>query len=132
MTKNNLVELPKSVKPLILIGDVIECLKKLPDKCVDCIVTSPPYWGQRDYGVKGQIGNEPNPEEYIKKMIDVGNELKRVLKYTGSYFLNIGDKYVGKKLMMIPSKVAIGMQNNGRSEERRVGKECRSRWSPYH
>lgn len=113
MLKEEFNELPKTIKPLILIGDIIKCLNKLPDKCIDCIVTSPPYWGQRDYEVEGQIGLEKNPDEYIKKMIEVGTELRRVLKDTGSYFLNIGDKFVGKNLMMIPSKVTIGMQNNG-------------------
>jgi len=51
----------------ILNGDVIACLRSLPDACVQCVVTSPPYWGLRDYGVEGQIGLEPTPEEYAQK-----------------------------------------------------------------
>lgn len=113
MENKNNISLPKNTKPLILIGDIIDCLKKLPDNCIDCIVTSPPYWGQRDYEIENQIGNEKGPEIYIKKMVEVGNELKRVLKDTGSYFLNIGDKFIGKNLTMIPSKVAVEMQKNG-------------------
>jgi len=108
-----MIELPKTIRPLILVGDVIERLKEIPEGSVDLVVTSPPYWEQRDYGVKNQIGREKTPEEYIRKMIDVGEEIKRTMKDTGSYFLNIGDKYVGKDLQMIPFKVALEMQKKG-------------------
>lgn len=111
--KLKMTDLPKTTKPLILIGDVIEELKRLPEKCVDVIITSPPYFGQRDYKTKGQIGQEQEVEEYVKKLVEVGKELNRVLKDSGSYFLNIGDKYVNRKLQMVPEKVAIGLQNNG-------------------
>jgi len=104
---------PSLKEPLILIGDVTEKLRELPSKCVDVIITSPPYWRQRDYGIKGQIGQENTSEEYVQRMVHVGDELKRVLKDSGSYFLNIGDKYVGKDLQMIPFKVAIEMQKKG-------------------
>lgn len=107
------INLPKDTEPLVIIGDVIEKLKILPDKSINCIVTSPPYWGQRDYGMEGQIGNEKNPEEYIKKMLDVAHELKRVLVDDGAYFLNIGDKYIDKNLQMIPFRLAIEMQKMG-------------------
>jgi len=89
--KLKMTDLPKTTKPLILIGDVIEELKRLPSNCVDVIITSPPYFGQRDYKTEGQIGQEKEVEDYIKKMVEVGNELKRVLRDSGSYFLNIGD-----------------------------------------
>ena len=72
-----------------------------------------PYWGQRDYGSKGQIGNEPNPDLYIKKMLDVADALQPVLKNTGSYFLNIGDKYVGKGLSLVPYRLTIAMVERG-------------------
>ncbi|MFH1956211.1 MAG: transcriptional repressor LexA [Patescibacteria group bacterium] len=107
------IDLPKTIQPTLLMGDVMEKLKLLPDKSINCIVTSPPYWGQRDYGVKGQIGNEKKPEEYIKKMINVADELKRILTDDGAYFLNIGDKYVDKNLQMIPYQLAIEMQKRG-------------------
>lgn len=107
------IDLPKDTEPIVIIGDVIEKLKMLPDKSINCIVTSPPYWGQRDYGTKGQIGNEKTPEEYIKKMLDIANELKRVLIDGGVYFLNIGDKYIDKNLQMIPFRLAIEMQKMG-------------------
>lgn len=99
--------------PVVLVGDVIKKLKILPDKCIDLIITSPPYYKQREYAVKGEIGQEKTPDKYVNKMVEVGKELRRVLKDTGSYWLNIGDKYIGKKLQLIPYKVAIGMQENG-------------------
>jgi len=76
-------------------GDVLEILRQMPDEFVDCIITSPPYWGLRDYGVKGQIGLEPTLEEYLEKMLAVTGELKRVLKQTGVMFWNHGDCYGG-------------------------------------
>lgn len=79
----------------ILNGDVIACLRSLPDACVQCVVTSPPYWGLRDYGVEGQIGLEPTPGEYVEKMIEVFREVKRVLRDDGVLWLNLGDSYVG-------------------------------------
>ena len=109
----NKIELPKDTTPRVLIGDVIECLDKIPEKSISVIVTSPPYWQQRDYGVEDQIGQEKTPEEYIQKMVDVGDKLKEVLADDGSYFLNMGDKYVGKGLEMIPFKVATEMQKRG-------------------
>jgi len=105
--------LPQNLRPVILVGDIIEQLKRIPSNSIDLVITSPPYWGQRDYGVNGQIGIEKDPEEYINKLLIAFNELKRVLKDSGSFFLNIGDKYVEKNLQMIPFKLAIKMQSNG-------------------
>ncbi|MEO0083123.1 MAG: DNA methyltransferase, partial [candidate division WOR-3 bacterium] len=111
--KPAIIDLPQDNSHLVLVGDVIDALKKLPDKCIDVIVTSPPYYKQRKYGASGEIGQEDTPAEYIKKLVEVGNELKRVLKDTGSYFLNIGDKYINKNQQLIPFKIAIAMQENG-------------------
>ena len=80
---------------IILQGDVIEKLKEIPDEFVDCIITSPPYYGLRDYGVKGQIGLEKTLDEYLNKMLEVTKELKRVLKKTGTMWWNHGDSYAG-------------------------------------
>lgn len=77
----------------LLQGDVIEQLKTLPDESINCCVTSPPYWGLRDYGVDGQIGLEKTPEEYVAKMVDVFREVKRVLRKDGTLWLNLGDSY---------------------------------------
>ncbi|QXM18675.1 adenine-specific methyltransferase [Methanoculleus virus Blf4] len=79
----------------ILNGDVIACLRSLPDACVQCVVTSPPYWGLRDYGVEGQIGLEPTPEEHVEKMVEVFREVRRVLRDDGTLWLNYGDCYAG-------------------------------------
>ncbi|KKN76224.1 hypothetical protein LCGC14_0372500 [marine sediment metagenome] len=77
----------------ILHGDVLERLKDIPDESVDVISTSPPYWGLRDYGVKGQLGLEPDFRDYLKKMYSIMDELKRVLKKTGTCWINLGDTY---------------------------------------
>ena len=77
----------------IICGDALEVLKTFPDESVNLIVTSPPYWGLRDYGVEGQIGLEPTLEEYLEKMLKITKELKRVLKKTGVMFWNMGDNY---------------------------------------
>jgi DNA modification methylase len=75
------------------VGDALELLRQLPDSCVQCCVTSPPYWGLRDYGVAGQLGLEPAPEEYVAKMVAVFAEVKRVLRDDGTLWLNLGDSY---------------------------------------
>lgn len=77
----------------LLNGDCLEVLKTLPDESIDCCVTSPPYFGLRDYGVDGQVGLEQTPDEYIQKLVEVFREVRRVLKSTGTLWLNIGDCY---------------------------------------
>ena len=79
----------------ILPGNNIDTLKSLPDRSVDCCVTSPPYYGLRDYGVAGQIGQEKTPMEYIERLIFIFREVRRVLRDDGTLWLNIGDSYVG-------------------------------------
>lgn len=79
----------------IIQGDVRERLKELPPDSVDCCVTSPPYYGLRDYGVAGQIGLEETPDAYIQELVNVFREVRRVLKPTGTVFLNLGDSYAG-------------------------------------
>lgn len=79
----------------ILLGDVRERLKELPDESVHCVVTSPPYFGLRDYGVAGQIGLEPTPDEFVAVMVEVFREVRRVLRKDGVLFLNLGDSYWG-------------------------------------
>ena len=73
--------------------DCIQSMKMMPDEPIQYCVTSPPYWRLRDYGTKEQIGIEPNPEEYIKNLVAVFAEVKRVLKSDGTVWLNIGDAY---------------------------------------
>lgn len=77
----------------ILIGDVIEQLAMIPDRSVQCCVSSPPYWGLRDYGVAGQIGLEKTPEQYVEKMVAVFRQVRRVLRDDGTIWVNLGDCY---------------------------------------
>jgi DNA modification methylase len=77
----------------IYTGDVLEVLRTMPDESVHCVVTSPPYWGLRDYGVAGQIGLEKTPEEYVTKMVEVFREVRRVLRGDGTLWLNLGSSY---------------------------------------
>ncbi|ALJ12612.1 DNA-methyltransferase [Sphingopyxis macrogoltabida] len=77
----------------ILIGDVMDRLRALPDESVDCVITSPPYWGLRDYDVEGQIGMEPTLAEHLAIMVEIFEEIRRVLKPTGTVWLNYGDCY---------------------------------------
>ena len=79
----------------IVIGDVREKLAELPDESVHCIVTSPPYWGLRDYGVDGQIGLERTVAEYTATMVEVFRAARRVLRDDGTLWLNLGDSYAG-------------------------------------
>jgi len=81
----------------ILVGDVREQLRTLADNSVHCIVTSPPYWGLRDYGVDGQIGLEASPAEFIAAMVDVFEELRRVLRPDGTCWMNMGDSYAANR-----------------------------------
>lgn len=77
----------------IIIGDAPEALRGLPDGCVDLCCTSPPYWGLRDYGMPRQLGLEPTLDEYVANMVAVFREVRRVLKPSGSLYLNLGDSY---------------------------------------
>lgn len=74
-------------------GDALTVLRTLPAESVHCCVTSPPYWGLRDYGVAGQLGLEASPAEYLARMVEVFGEVRRVLRKDGTLWLNIGDSY---------------------------------------
>jgi DNA modification methylase len=118
--------------------DCLTGLKELPDNSIDCIVTSPPYWALRDYGVEGQLGLENTFQDYIDKLLEIFTECKRVLKENGSCWINLGDTYSGsngrikkevylnntghgagktdlqdKSLCMIPERFAIAMIESG-------------------
>lgn len=79
----------------LYLGDALEVLRGMPDNSVDACVTSPPYWGLRDYGVRGQIGLEDTPKAYVERLVDVFREVRRVLKDEGTLWLNLGDSYAG-------------------------------------
>ncbi len=74
-------------------GEAYDVLKTFPHNCIDMVMTSPPYWGLRDYGVAGQLGLEPTFDEYITRLCAIFDEVKRVLKDTGTCWVNIGDSY---------------------------------------
>ena len=74
-------------------GDSLEILKTLPDESVHCCVTSPPYWGLRDYGVAGQLGLEKTPEEYVEKVVAIFREVRRALRKDATCWINLGDSY---------------------------------------
>jgi len=76
-------------------GNNIDVLKTMDRESVDCVVTSPPYWGLRDYGTSDQLGLEPTPEEYVTNLVKVFQEVHRVLKPSGTVWLNLGDSYAG-------------------------------------
>jgi DNA modification methylase len=77
----------------ILQGDVLDRLRELADESVDCVVTSPPYWGLRDYAVAGQLGLESTPQLYVDAMVNVFREVRRVLRKDGTAWVNMGDSY---------------------------------------
>lgn len=79
----------------IMQGDSRMLLAQLPAESVDCVVTSPPYFGLRDYGVAGQMGLEADPKAYVAGLVAVFEEVRRVLKRTGTLWLNLGDSYAG-------------------------------------
>jgi DNA modification methylase len=104
----------------LLIGDCIESMKGLESGSVNTCVTSPPYFGLRDYGHEGQIGLEPTPEAFVAKLVEVFREVKRVLRDDGTVFLNLGDSYANntpglkpKDLIGIPWRVAFALQADG-------------------
>ena len=105
----------------ILTGDCIEQMRTLPDASVQCCVTSPPYWGLRDYGHAGQIGLEETPEAYVARMVEVFREVRRVLRDDGTLWLNLGDSYAASRGWTTPpaQTVAGGVGGKGGQKERR-------------
>lgn len=94
----------------ILVGDCLQRLLGIPDDSVHCVVTSPPYYGLRDYGSEGQIGLEPSPVEYIAKMRKVFREVRRILRADGTCWVNMGDSYAAAPGQRKPTDVAGGKQ----------------------
>lgn len=93
----------------IVCGDALAELQKLPAGLVDCIVTSPPYYGQRDYRGENEIGRERSPQEYVQRLAAVFREARRVLKPTGTCWLVLGDKYESGRLLGMPWRVALAL-----------------------
>lgn len=83
--------------PGAYVGDCVELMSKMPEASIHSVVTSPPYWGLRDYGVEGQLGLEDTLDEYLDKMVAVFREVHRVLRDDGTLWLNLGDSYIGSR-----------------------------------
>lgn len=94
-------------------GDAAEVLRSLPQECVNMCVTSPPYYGLRDYGEDGQIGIEHTPSEYIKRLVAVFDEVYRVMKKDGTLWVNIGDSYAGSG----KGPMSLAVAGNGKNKE---------------
>jgi len=105
----------------IINGDSLEVLKTLQDESVDCVVTSPPYWALRDYGCEGQLGLEPTFQEYIDKLCNIFDEVKRVLKKEGTCWVNIGDTYNGNKEGKTDNKVCDYLKNTTTNLHKKKG-----------
>jgi DNA modification methylase len=105
----------------LICGDVIKTIKKIPDNSVHCVVTSPPYFGLRNYGHEDQVGSEKKVIDFINKIVEISREIRRILHPSGTYWINIGDSYCKQKsdeyekknLMMVPAKTAISLQYDG-------------------
>lgn len=97
----------------IMCGDALSVLKKLPPGGVHCVVTSPPYWGLRDYGHGEQLGREDSPAGYVAQMVAVFREVRRVLRDDGTLWLNLGDTYRNSQLCGIPWQTAFALRDDG-------------------
>ena len=100
----------QDLSPLFIPGDALSVLQQIPDGSIDFCMTSPPYWGKRQYH-NGGIGLETNHENYISNLIAIFAQVDRVLKPTGSFWLNIGDSYRNKRLLGIPWRVALTLMD---------------------
>jgi len=92
-------------------GDSEDVLNQFPANSVDCIITSPPYWGVREYSGRSTLGSEESYGDFIDNLLDIFSELQRVLKPTGSFWLNIGDTYQDKDLAGVPWRTALAMKD---------------------
>ncbi len=103
----------------LYVGDVREVLATMPDESVQCVVTSPPYWGLRDYQTEGQLGLEPTPELYVENMVAVFRDVRRVLRRDGTLWLNIGDSYASQPAGNSDETFAAKQASNAGSTIRR-------------
>jgi DNA modification methylase len=96
----------ETTRPLFMLGEALEVLTNLPSESIDCCMTSPPYWGQRQYATEA-IGLERDYKEYVSHLAAIFFEVKRTLKSTGSFWLNLGDAYLNKRLLGLPWRMAF-------------------------
>lgn len=110
ITLNDYLDNANLLSPCLVVGDSLKVLSQLPNDSIDCVITSPPYYMKRQY-LGGGIGLESTYQEYIDNLLEIIKEIHRVLKPTGSFWLNIGDSYKNKQLLNIPHRIAIRMQD---------------------
>jgi len=103
----------------VLVGDVLDRLRDIPSESVNCVMTSPPYWGLRDYGVNGQLGLEATLEAYIENLVGVFRELRRVLRNDGVCWLNLGDSYASS-----PASGGVSTKDHQRTPRRGYVRPC--------
>lgn len=104
---------PRRPGDAVICGDAAQVLGVLPEQSVQAVVTSPPYYKQRDYNAEDQLGNEATPEEYVRRLAGIVTACRRVLKPDGLLWLNLGDKYLDGKLLGLPWRVALALTESG-------------------
>lgn len=114
----------------IIIGDTREQMKLLPSNSVHCVVTSPPYWGLRDYGVDGQIGLEGTPQQFIAEIVDLFREVRRVLRDDGTLWFNMGDSYAGSGRGGNPTEASSTLEGSQESQKASMVKRTRGSQVP--
>lgn len=102
-----------TIRDSVIHGDAARVISALPAQCVQAIITSPPYYRQRDYNVAEQLGNEDTPEQYTARLVSIFSECKRVLKPNGLLWLNLGDKYLDGRQLGLPWRVALALSDTG-------------------
>ena len=105
----------ESLENLVLLGDIRDVIDKLPDKFFQAVVTSPPYFGHRDYSEKvnpNEIGKEDNVDAYVKNLVEIFGQIKPKLKDDGLLWLNLGYTYRNNNLLGVPWRVALGLQSD--------------------
>ena len=99
-------------RPLLVRGDALDTLRNLPSDCIDCVMTSPPYWSKREYVGGAKLGLEADWRDYVGTLSGICGQIMRILKPKGSFWLNIGDSYRNKKLLGIPWRVALELTDS--------------------
>ena len=98
---------------MIIMGDCLNSISKIDQGSIQSVITSPPYWGLRNYDNENQLGQEDTPEEFVSKLVDIFSEIKKVLKDDGTVWVNIGDTYFGAKGGHFDSDNSITTDNTG-------------------
>jgi len=102
------------IPPFVVVqGDARDTLRQIKDESVDTIVTSPPYWHQKDYHHPDQIGQEDTPDHYLQRLVEVFREARRVMKRTGTLWIILGDAFRNKQLLGLPWRLALALQAEG-------------------